>query len=98
MTNGELWDFIMEIYKSKHIKDTPLVISSIDDHFNCYFIDGKDQVHFRITVNNSFFGDPSYTINNIFRIGEFSDQLTEKKLKELLVPIVREVKLNLIGI
>ena len=66
MTNGELWDFIMEIYKSKRSKDTPLVISSIDDHFNCYFMYGEDQIHFRITVNNSLFSDPSYTISNTY--------------------------------
>lgn len=103
MTNSELWDVIMEIYKSKHSKDTPLVISSIDDHFNCYFDHNNGQLHFRITVQNSFFSERIYILNNIYHIKDraFSNldvsNVTESKLKELLVPIIREAKLNLIG-
>lgn len=99
MTNSELWDVIMEIYKSKHSKDTPLVISSIDDHFNCYFDHNNGQLHFRITVQNSFFSERIYSLNNIYHIkGDCVSNVTESKLKELLVPIIRESKLNLIGI
>lgn len=100
MTSKEIWDIIMEIYQSNNPKNTVLVVSSIDDHFNCYFEQGNDQIHFRITINNNFFGDPSYTINNIYRFKENGsiDMVSEAKLKKYLVPIIREAKLNLIGI
>lgn len=100
MTNKELWDVIMEIYKSKHSKDTSLVISSIDDHFNCYFNHLEGQLHFRITVQNSFFSERTYTINNIYYIknNDGVNTVSESMLKKYLVPIVREAKLNLLGI
>jgi len=100
MTNKEIWDVIMEIYKSEHSKDTALVISSIDDHFNCYFNHNHGQIHFRITVKNSFFSERIYTLNNIYHIKDNDGvvNVTESKLKEYLIPIIREAKLNLIGI
>lgn len=100
MSNKELWDVIMGIYQSKLSKDTSLVISSIDDHFNCYFNHNNDQIHFRITVQNSFFSEKTYIINDIYYIKD-NDGVTlvsESKLKEYLIPVIREFKLNLIGI
>lgn len=100
MTNRELWDVIMEIYQSKHSKDTALVISSIDDHFNCYFEHLGGQLHFRITVENSFFSKNSYVINNIYYIkkNDAVTTISESRLKEYLIPIVRDAKLDLLGI
>lgn len=108
MTNKELWDVMMELYQSKHSKDTALVISSIDDHFNCYFNHLEGQLHFRITVQNNFFSMKSfgggtrhvYSINNIYYIKNTGAVTTvsESKLKEYLIPIVRDAKLNLLGI
>lgn len=100
MTNRELWDVIMELYQSEHTKDTSLVISSIDDHFNCYFDHLEGQLHFRITVKNSFFSEKSYVINNIYYIKDTDaiSTISESRLKEYLIPIVRDAKLNLLGI
>lgn len=100
MTNRELWDVIMELYQSEHTKDTSLVISSIDDHFNCYFEHLDGQLHFRITVENSFFSEKSYVINNIYYIkkNDAVTTISESRLKEYLIPIVRDAKLDLLGI
>ena len=100
MTNKELWDVMMELYQCEHTKDTSLVISSIDDHFNCYFDHLKGQLHFRITVKNSFFSEKSYVINNIYYIKDTDaiSTISESRLKEYLIPIVRDAKLDLLGI
>ena len=101
MTNEYLWFTIMKIDKDQ-TKDNRLIINSIDNHFDCYFHHLNGHIHFRITVTNSFFSDREYHISDIYHMSDYDDyignEINESKLKEYLVPIIREVKLNSIGV
>lgn len=101
MTNKDIWDVLMEIYTSENAKNTTLVISSIDDHFNCYFKHTSNQiVYFRLTVQNSFFSDNTYKISHTYVMDNDDNvrNLSEKALKTHLIPIIRQAKLDLLGI
>lgn len=107
MTNKYLWDIIIGLYLDGKSTSTPLhIISeySSDNFFVCCLpIIHKTgmigRVEFSIKVEHSFLGDNNYeiyNINELYRNEHF--KMSEEDLKKLLIPVLREVKLNSIGI
>ena len=107
MTNKYLWDIIIGLYLDGKSTSTQLQISSeysSDNFFVCYLpiihktgMIGK--VEFSIKVEHSFLGDNRYEIYNINELYKHEHfKMSEENLKKLLIPILREVKLDLIGI
>ena len=94
LTNKDIWGFIIEIFRSE--KSTSINISSHDDYFKCTFDYDNNFVYFKIKVINSFFSENTYEISQITSI--LNSNITEEELKIMLVPLIRQSKLELIGV
>jgi hypothetical protein len=95
LTNKDIWDFIIEIFRSE--KSTSInIFSSHDDYFKCTFDYDNNFVYFKIKVINSFFSENTYEISNITSL--LNRNITEKELKNMLVPLIRQSKLEMIGV
>lgn len=96
MTNKDIWDFIIEIFRSEKSTSINIFAHKSDDYFKCTFDYDNNFVYFKIKVINSFFSENTYEISNITSL--LNRNITEKELKNMLVPLIRQSKLEMIGV
>lgn len=110
MTNKDIWDFVMVCYQTENYSFSGLGIKSLlkiyqttnDNYFYCGFHHSDKLIQFKIKIEynlvGSWLGDGEK--HQTFDIESWcgNSTVTETLLKELLKPVIRECKLNSIGI
>ena len=104
MTTKQLFHHIQGIYQDKKLLKTvweshDIIISSHDNHYECSYRKGDIQIKFKIEVE---MGYPEYTLH--YRIistenkqvinKTITNTTIPKIISNLLVPIIREIKIN----
>ena len=99
MDTKYIWDSIMSIYLNK--VDTYINIESFDNYFLCSFMCVDGFVIFSIDINYKIVGDIEYEIKNPMIYNKqqsVSHPIGLGDLSNLLTPVLRDIKLDTIGI
>jgi hypothetical protein len=100
VTNKDIWDFIIICHESDN-NSVLKIYESLDNYFYCGFYHIDKLIQFRIKIEHNLVGLWSHGVNeHSYNIECWCDNnsLPDNLFKEFIKPIIRESKLNLIGI
>ena len=106
LTNKDIWDFVVVCYINKLDDSVLKIYESSDNYFYCGFNHIDKHIQFKIKLKHNLVGlwgsnesEHFYDIEAWYNnMGRISVTISESLLLHYIKPIIRECKLNSIGI